>query len=124
MLFYLYMGCVISDVVPIKALGISFRYTIDGALHKLDYKYYLLWILLYADDVTLWSDDADRVRDVVTALDSSFRSYEKTRTMTGHLVMPGQGSARCPSSSMVVTALKMCRSSQVLWASHQVGWST
>ncbi len=39
MLFNLYMDCVIRDVLPIiKSLGITFRYTLNGALHEKDHK--------------------------------------------------------------------------------------
>ena len=58
MLFNLYMDCVIREVMPkIKSLGISFRYTINGALYEKDWltlaEEDLLWILLYADDIAL-----------------------------------------------------------------------
>jgi hypothetical protein len=66
MLFNLYMVCVIRDVMPIiKSLGITFRYTINGALHELDSRILgeeeLLWILLYADDIALLTDDPGKL---------------------------------------------------------------
>jgi hypothetical protein len=107
MLFNLYMDCVIRDVMPtIKSLGITFRYTINGALHELDSKMLgeeeLLWILLYADDIALLSDDPEKLRDMVTALDLAFRrwgllrSVGKTKTMTVHVPMPGEGPVAVP----------------------------
>ncbi len=37
MLYDLYLDCVIRDVMPtIKALGITFRYTMNGAVHEND----------------------------------------------------------------------------------------
>jgi hypothetical protein len=71
MLFNFYMDCVIRDVMPIiKSLGMTFGYTINGALHEEDHKIsgeeVLLWILLYADDIALMSDDPDKLRSMVT----------------------------------------------------------
>ncbi len=107
MLFNLYMDGVIRDVMPtIKSLGISFRYTINGALHERGLKILgeedLLWILLYADDIALMSDDPEELQDMVTALDSAFRrwglliSVAKTKTLTVHVSMPGEGTVAVP----------------------------
>jgi hypothetical protein len=107
MLFNLYMDCVIRDVMPIiKSLGIAFRYTINGALHEKDHKTLgeedLLWILLYADDIALMSDDPDKLRDMVTALDSAFQrwglliSVGKTKTLTVYIPRPGEGPVAVP----------------------------
>jgi hypothetical protein len=101
------MDCVIRDVMPIiKSLGITFRYTINGALYELDSKILgeeeLLWILLYVDDIALLSDDPGKLRDMVTALDLAFRrwglliSVAKTKTMTVHVPMPRQGPVPVP----------------------------
>ncbi len=62
MLFDLYMGCVIRDVMAgTKDSDIRFRYTISGTLQETDSQTLgeeeLLWILLYADDIILISDD-------------------------------------------------------------------
>jgi hypothetical protein len=90
----------------IKSLGSMLRYTINGALHELDSKILgeeeLLWILLYADDIALLSDDPEKSRDMVTALDLAFRrwgfliSVGKTKTMTVHVPMPRQGPVAVP----------------------------
>jgi hypothetical protein len=107
MLFNVYMDCGTRDVMPtIKSLGISFRYTINGALHEQDSKISgeedLLWILLYADDIALMSDDPKKLQDIVTALDSAFRrwglliSVAKTKTLTVHVPMPGEGPVAVP----------------------------
>ncbi len=107
MLLNLYMDCVIRDVMPtFKSLGITLRYTINGALHELDSTILgeeeLLWILLYADDIALLSDDPEKLRDMVTALDLAFRrwglliSVGKTKTMTVHVPVPGQGPVVVP----------------------------
>jgi hypothetical protein len=101
------MDCVIRDVMPtIKSLGITFRYTINGALHELDSRLLgeeeLPWILLYAGDIALLSDDPKKLRDMVTALDLAFRrgglliNVGKTKTMTVHVPMPGQGLVSVP----------------------------
>jgi hypothetical protein len=99
-------------------LGITFRYTINGALHELDSKIFgkeeLLWILLYADDIALLSDDPDKLRDMVTALDLAFRrwglltSVAKTKTLTVHVPMTGQGPVPVPESSLTANVLSMC----------------
>ncbi len=75
-------------------------------MHELDSKILkeeeILWILLYADDIALLSDDPDKLRDMVTALDLAFRrwglliSVAKTKTMTVHVPMPGQGPVPVP----------------------------
>jgi hypothetical protein len=80
MLFNLHMHCVIRDVMlTIKSLGVTFRYTINGALHKLDSimlgEEELSWILLYADDIALLADDPEKQRDMATALDLAFRRW-------------------------------------------------
>ena len=106
MLFNLYMDCVIRDVMPIiKSLRNNFRY-INGALHEEDHKIsgeeVLLWILLYADDIALMSDDPDKLRDMVTALDAAFQrwglliSVGKTKTLTVYVPRPGEEPVAVP----------------------------
>ncbi len=62
----------------------------------------LLSILLYADDIALLSNDPQKLRVMVTALDLAFRrwglliSVGKTKTMTVHVPMPGQGPVAVP----------------------------
>ena len=101
MLFNLYMDCVIREVMPkIKSLGITFRYAINGALHETDSRVLgeedLLWILLYADDIALMSDDADKLQRMVTALHLAFQrwglliSVGKTKSMTVYVPRPGE----------------------------------
>ncbi len=57
----------------------------------------LLWILLYAHDVALVSEDPDKLRDMVTALDSAFQrwglliSVGKTKTLMVCIPSPGEG---------------------------------
>jgi hypothetical protein len=105
-LFNLYMDCAVRDVMPtIKSLGITFRSTINGALDELDSKILgeeeLLWFESYADDIALLSDDTEKLR--ITALDLAFRrwglllSVGKTKTMTVHVPMPGQGPVAAPA---------------------------
>ncbi len=72
-LFDLYMDCVIREVMfKVKSLGRTFRYTINSALHETDSMVLgeedLLRILLYADDIALMSDNADKLQSMVTAL--------------------------------------------------------
>jgi hypothetical protein len=101
MLFNLYMDCVIREVMPkIKSLGITFRYAINGALHETDSRVLseedLLWILLYADDIALLSDDPDKLQRMVTALHLAFQrwglliSVGKTKSMTVYVPRPGE----------------------------------
>ena len=101
MLFNLYMDCVIREVMPkIKSLGITFRYVINGALHETDSRVLgeedLLWILLYADDIALMSDDANKLQRMVTALHLAFQrwglliSVGKTKSMTVYVPRPGE----------------------------------
>ncbi len=98
----------IRDVLPIiKSLGITFRYTINGALHEKDHKILgeedLLWILLYADDIALMSDDPDKLRDMVTAFRLAFQrrglliSVGKTKTLTMYTPRPGEGPVAMPA---------------------------
>lgn len=70
MLFYLHMDCVIRDVCPQSryqgtSMGIFLLYPIRGSLHVLKEEDFL-WILLYADDIALTSDDAGTLRDMVS----------------------------------------------------------
>jgi hypothetical protein len=56
----------------------------------------LLWILLYADDIALMSDDADKLQRMVTALHLAFQrwglfiSVGKTKSMTIYVPRPGE----------------------------------
>jgi hypothetical protein len=101
------MDCVIRDVMPtIKSLGITFRYTINGTLREVDSHMLgeedLLWILLYADDIALMSDDPDNLRDMVIALYPAFRrwglltSVGKTKTLTVYTPRPGEVPVQVP----------------------------
>jgi hypothetical protein len=90
----------------IKSLGITFRYTINGASHEKKHTILgeedLLWILLYADDIALMSDDPDKLRDMVTALDSAFQRcgllicVGKTKTLTVYIPRQGEGPVAVP----------------------------
>jgi hypothetical protein len=57
----------------------------------------VLWILLYADDIAHMSDDLDKMRDMVAALDLAFPAWgllisiAKTKTTTVRVPMPGEG---------------------------------
>jgi hypothetical protein len=89
-----------------QVLGITFRYTINGTLHERESKIVgeedLMWILLYADDIALMSDDPDKLRDLVTALDSACRrwglliSVGKTKTLTVLIPRQGEGPVAVP----------------------------
>jgi hypothetical protein len=56
----------------------------------------LLWILLYADDIALMSDDADKLQRMVTALHLAFQrwglliSVGKTKSMTIYVPRLGE----------------------------------
>jgi hypothetical protein len=58
--------------LPSGPWGSPFRYTVNGALHEGDFNLSrekdLRWILLYADDIAVMSDDPDNLRDMVAAL--------------------------------------------------------
>jgi hypothetical protein len=106
MVFNLYMDCLIRDIMPIiKSLRNNFRY-INGALHEKDHKILgeedLLWILLCADDIALMSDDPEKLRDIVRALDSAFQRWRsllsvgKTKTLTVCIPRPGEGPMALP----------------------------
>lgn len=68
----------IREVMPkSKSSGITFGHVINGALHRTASRVLgvedLQWVLLYAKDIALLADNADKLQHMVTALHLPFQ---------------------------------------------------
>jgi len=74
-LFNVCLDSVIRQLLPqLQQLGVTICYKIDGhIMHcKKPTEEVLMWILMYADDISLACDTAEKLRVAVTTMDATF----------------------------------------------------
>ena len=80
-LFTVYLDTVVRQLMPfLSESGVSISFSVDGELQQKDTPSHveLLWILMYADDIALVTEDADILRVAVGLLDSTFTEWGLT----------------------------------------------
>ena len=73
-LFNITLDTVVRQLLPqLRQLGVSIVYKIDGQLmhSRKPTHEELMWILMYADDISLVCDDVDNLRTAVTLMDTT-----------------------------------------------------
>ena len=69
------------DVLPhLQRLGVTICFKIDGQLRhcQTPTEEELMWILLYAEDISLICDSAEKLREAVTVMDTTFLRWGLT----------------------------------------------
>ncbi len=80
-LFYVCLDSVIRQLLPqLQQLGVTICYKIDGQLMhcKKPTEEVLMWILMYANDISLACDTAEKLRVAVTTMDATFLRWGLT----------------------------------------------
>ena len=80
-LFNICLDSVIRQLLPqLQRLGVTICYKIDGQLMhcKNPTQEVLMWILLYADDISLACDTAEKLREAVITMDATFLRWGLT----------------------------------------------
>ena len=80
-LFNITLDTVVRQLLPqLRQLGVSIVYKIDGHLmhSRKPTHEKLMWILMYADDISLGCDDVDSLRTAVTLTDTVFTHWGLT----------------------------------------------
>ena len=99
-LFNVCLDAVIRLLLPqLQRLGVTICYKIDGHLiHcKKPTEEVLMWILIYADDISLACDTAEKLRVAVTTMDATFLRWGLTiSTKKTKVLVVGK---KCCSSS-------------------------
>ena len=105
-LFNICLDTVIRQLLPeLKRLGVTICYKIDGQLMhgKNLSEEELMWIMLYADDISLVCDDAEKLRTAVTTMDATFLRWGLTISTNKTKVLVAGRDAAVQAAKSVVT---------------------
>ena len=94
-----------ASVLPqLQQLGVTICYKIDGQLMhcKKPTEEVLMWILMYADDISLACDTAEKLRVAVTTIDARFLRWGLTiSTKKTKVLVVGRNSAAQAAESVI-----------------------
>ena len=104
-LFNVCLDSVIRQLQPqLQQLGVTICYKIDGQLMhcKKPTEEVLMWILMYADDISLACDTAEKLRVAVTTMDATFLRWEVTiSTKKTKVLVVGRNAAAQAAESVI-----------------------
>ena len=104
-LFNVCLDSVIRQLLPqLQQLGVTICYKIDGQLMhcKKPTEEVLMWILMYADDISLACDTAEKLRVAVTTMDATFLRWGLTiSTKKTKVLVVGRNAAAQAAESVI-----------------------
>jgi len=104
-LFNVCLDSVIRQLLPqLQRLGVTICYKIDGQLmHCKNFtEEVLMWILLYAGDISLACDTAEKLREAVITMDSTFLRWGLTiSTKKTKVLVVGRNAAAQAANSVI-----------------------
>ena len=104
-LFNVCLDSVIRQLLPqLQQLGVTICYKIDGQLMhcKKPTEEVLMWILMYADDISLACDTAEKLRVAVTTMDATFLRWGLTiSTKKTKVLVVGRNAAAQAADSVI-----------------------
>ena len=105
-LFNICLDTVVRQLLPyLRRLGVTKCFKIDGQLRhcKNPTEEELMWILLYADDISLICDSAEKLREAVTVMDTTIlRSGLTISTKKTKVLVVGRNDA-AQAADLVIT---------------------
>ncbi len=104
--FFQCLDSVICQLLPqLQQLGDTICYKIDGQLMhcKKPAEEVLMWILMYADDISLACDTAEKLRVAVTTMDATFLRWGLTISTKNNKVLVVGRNAAAQAAESVIT---------------------
>ena len=104
--FNVCLDSVICQLLPqLQQLGDTICYKIDGQLMhcKKPAEEVLIWILMYADDISLACDTAEKLRVAVTTMDATFLRWGLTISTKNNKVLVVGRNAAAQAAESVIT---------------------